>query len=189
MKKSALLAVSALSLGVVGLATFTPVVNAVDPATSDATISVQVVGTAGIGGGDTGAESLNVTLDSINAGEMGEKASVAIRTVNNTSGTGTLTLADKDADTSLTGVTTPTNKILAGTDVRAGNSAWGVKGEDLGSSYVAMPASTGEALNVGDDTDKVDGEEEFNLTYGVSTSDTQAADTYTDTVTYTFTVS
>ena len=188
MKKSALLAVSALSLGVVGLATFTPVVNAVDPATSDATISVQVVGTAGIGGGDTGAESLNVTLDSINAGEMGEKASVAIRTVNNTSGTGTLTLADKDADTSLTGQT-PTNKIPAGTDVRAGNSAWGVKGEDLGSSYVAMPASTGSALNVGDDTDKVDGEKEFNLTYGVSTSDTQAADTYSDTVTYTFTVS
>ena len=187
MKKSALLAVSALSLGVVGLATFTPVVNAVDPATSDATISVQVVGTAGIGGGDTGAESLNVTLDSINAGEMGEKASVAIRPVNNASGTGTLTLADKDADTSLKG--TGSNTIPTGTDVRAGNSAWGVKGEDLGSSYVAMPASTGSALNVGDDTDKVNGEKEFNLTYGVSTSDTQAADTYSDTVTYTFTVS
>ena len=43
MKKSALLAVSALSLGVVGLATFTPMVNAAPTTfTGNATVTVTV---------------------------------------------------------------------------------------------------------------------------------------------------
>ena len=48
MKKSALLTVSALSLGVVGLAMCTPVVSAISE-TQDATITVNVAGTLGIG--------------------------------------------------------------------------------------------------------------------------------------------
>ena len=50
MKKSALLAVSALSLGVVGLATFTPVVSAVTSMTGDATVTVNVSSQLAIGG-------------------------------------------------------------------------------------------------------------------------------------------
>ena len=49
MKKSALLAVSALSLGVVGLATFTPVVNAITSTTGDATVTVHVQEALAIG--------------------------------------------------------------------------------------------------------------------------------------------
>ena len=50
MKKSALLAVSALSLGVVGLATFTPVVSAVTSMTGNATVTVNVNSQLAIGG-------------------------------------------------------------------------------------------------------------------------------------------
>ena len=50
MKKSALLAVSALSLGVVGLATFTPVVNAVTSGSGTATVTAKVSSNLTIGG-------------------------------------------------------------------------------------------------------------------------------------------
>lgn len=174
MKKSALLAVSALSLGVVGLATFTPVVNAVE-STKTATITVTVNGTLGI------TEAQDVTVAAMNADDMKE-GSHTVKTTNNTGTNATLTVKDADADTNLVGAT-PSNTIATNATIAKGTSAWGVKG-GLQGEYAAMPASNaaGLSLYTGNDTNK-----ETGVTYGVSTSTTQAADTYTDQVQYTFT--
>ena len=63
MKKSALLAVSALSLGVVGLATFTPIVNAATTASGDATVTVMVGSAIGIGGETVPDDDTGHTID------------------------------------------------------------------------------------------------------------------------------
>lgn len=181
MKKSALLAVSALSLGVVGLATFTPLTYAAD--TQDATITVTVDGQIGIGNEDGSALSgMNVEY-ALSANDIGDDRTRTIKTTNNTGQDLTLTVKSKEGDASLTGVN-PTNKIPAGTNIAAGTSAWGIKGGDL-VEWTAVPAANAGGLTIGTDENREDGVETFDITYGVSTNATQPVDTYKDTITYT----
>lgn len=176
MKKSALLAVSALSLGVVGLAMCTPVVSAISE-TQDATITVNVAGTLGIGNATPGALNVNINM---NANDIKTQVS-NIATTNNTGSTATLTVKDKDANTDLSagaGKTIPT-----GTNVVKGTSAWGIKVGAGG--YQAMPNNVGTAISIGNDGGATT--KSYAVTYGVSTSPTQAAGTYTDQIAYTLT--
>lgn len=191
MKKSAFLAVSALSLGVVGLAGFAPIINAdATTSTTNATITVDVQGGLGIGTGD-GANSqvgtdktlsaLNVNFGSINTHAAAEK-SVEVAMTNNTGNTATMTLKDADKNTNLVsgGNTIPTNASIS-----EGSSAWGVK-VDTG-AYQAMPASNGTAINVLSSNGTTETNIKATVSYKVSTSSTQAKGTYTDTVKYTAT--
>ena len=181
MKKSALLAVSVLSLGVVGLATFTPLTYAVT--TQDATITVTGEGQIGIGHEDGSALTgmdVNYTLS---ANDVKQDQTRTIKTTNNTQNNLTLSVKSKEGDASLTGVN-PDNKIPTGTNIAAGTSAWGIKGGDL-SNWTAVPAASAGGLEIGNDASRVDGVETFEITYGVSTSATQPVDTYTDVITYT----
>ena len=182
MKKSALLAVSALSLGVVGLATFTPLAYAATT-TQDATITVTVEGQIGIGNEDGTALSdmdVNYTLS---ANDVKQDQTRTIKTTNNTGNDLTLTVKSKADDASLIGAN-PGNKIPAGTNIAAGTSAWGIKGGKL-SNWTAVPAASAGGLEIGNDASRVDGVETFEITYGVSTNATQPVDTYKDTITYT----
>ena len=142
MKKSALLAVSALSLGVVGLATFTPLTYAAT--TQDVTITVTVEGQIGIGNEDGSALTgmdVNYTLS---ANDVKQDQTRTIKTTNNTNNDLTLTVKSKEGDASLTGAN-PENKIPAGTNIAAGTSAWGIKGGNL-SNWTAVPAESAGGL-------------------------------------------
>lgn len=181
MKKSALLAVSALSLGVVGLATFTPLTYAAT--TQDVTITVTVEGQIGIGNEDGSALTgmdVNYTLS---ANDVKQDQTRTIKTTNNTENNLTLTVKSNGDDASLTGVN-PENKIPAGTNIAAGTSAWGIKGGNL-SNWTAVPAKSAGGLEIGNDANREGGIETFEITYGVSTNATQPVDTYTDVITYT----
>ena len=182
MKKSALLAVSALSLGVVGLATFTPMVSAIDSA--PATVSVTIEGSLGVGvdGDDGSTQTLDVTFDNMSANDMKTKPAT-ISTTNNTGQAATLSVKDSDATTALT---SGDNTIPTNTNVKAGVSAWGISVNN-DATYAAMPANTESALPIG--SDEAATAKDFNVTYGVSTSATQATGTYTDQIVYSFTQS
>lgn len=181
MKKSALLAVSALSLGVVGLATFTPLTYAAT--TQDTTITVTVEGQVGIGNEDGSAlEDMDVNY-TLSANDVKQDQTRTIKTTNNTGNDLTLTVKSKADDASLTGAN-PENKIPAGTNIVAGTSAWGIKGGDL-SNWTAVPAASAGGLEIGNDASRVNGVETFKITYGVSTDATQPVDTYKGTITYT----
>ena len=180
MKKSALLAVSALSLGVVGLATFTPVVNAVS-SNANANVSVTISGTLGVGNDESGsAQSLDVAFGSIAAGEV-KTVGTTIRTTNNTGTAATLTVKDADTETALA---SGGNKIPAGATIQAGTPAWGISVNN-DDTYAAMPSSDGGGLTIGSDGAATS--HSFAVKYGLSTSATQAAGTYTDQIVYTFT--
>lgn len=181
MKKSALLAVSALSLGVVGLATFTPVVSAVT-SSGNATITANVQGSLGVGVDDVtgGAQSLDVTFDTMNANDMKTKSST-ISTTNNTGTAATLTVKDTDDNASLV---SGDDSIPTGTTIAKGTSNWGISVNN-DSTYAAMPISTAAGLPIG--SDEAATAKDFSVTYGVSTNATQAEGIYTDEVTYTFT--
>ena len=152
MKKSALLAVSALSLGVVGLATFTPVVSAADTTfTGDATVTVKVDSTIGMGGIDpddvipgqdnsVDMSAYNIDFGTVKAGADIVEDSADIAMQNNTGKAGTLTL--KAANTSLTGVT-PTNTIATGVPTK-GTSAWGYKTDG---AYQAVSTTGAQIAN------------------------------------------
>ena len=190
MKKSALLAVSALSLGLVGLSTFVPVANAAYSTSGDAVVKVLVGDAFGIGTKDASASAWEATTANVDFGTIGvnEKASdveKTIYTLNNSGSPAKLTLADKDDETALVDAKA-TNKIESGTGVAAGTSAWGVKLPSK-SDYSKMPATGETALTVGTNVSGNESSKSFTVTYGVSTSATQAAGTYTDTVTYSFT--
>lgn len=195
MKKSALLAVSALSLGLVGLSTFVPVANAAanynntgSNATGDATITLKVDAAFGIGTEEVGnagtiewsADAADVDLGTISVNAKTGDVKKDIFYINNTGKGAKLSLADKDASTDLV---SGTNKIETGETVKAGTSNWGVKLNDA-TTYSAMPADTGTALSLGD---SLSGKGQVKATYAASTNATQAAGTYTDVVTYTFT--
>ena len=181
MKKSALLAVSALSLGVVGLATFTPLTYAAT--TQDATITVTVQGQIGIGNED-GSALNGMDVDyTLSANDVKEDKTRTIKTTNNTQYNLTLSVMSNGDDANLTGEN-PENKIPAGTNIAAGTSAWGIKGGDL-SNWTAVPAASAGGLEIGNDASRVDGVKTFEITYGVSTNATQPVDTYTDVITYT----
>lgn len=189
MKKSALLAVSALSLGLVGLSTFVPVANAAYSTSGDAEVKVVVNEAFGIGTAEVkDASAWDATTANVNFGTIGVNAKAidvakTIYTLNNSGSPATLTLADNDDETALVD---GTKKIGTGTDVAAGTSAWGVKLPSK-SDYSKMPAKGETGLTVGTNTSGDESSKSFTVTYGVSTSATQAAGTYTDTVTYSFT--
>lgn len=191
MKKSALLAVSALSLGLVGLSTFVPVANAAYSASGDAEVKVVVNEAFGIGTAEVkdasawDAATANVDFGTIGVNAIASEVEKTIYTLNNSGSTATLTLADKDGETALVDAKA-TNKIESGTGVAAGTSAWGVKLPSK-SDYSKMPAKGETGLTVGTNDSGNESSKSFTVIYGVSTSATQAAGTYTDTVTYSFT--
>ena len=187
MKKSALLAVSALSLGVVGLATFTPIVNAAPTTfTGNATVTVKVDSTIGMGGIDpddvipgqdntVDMSAYNINFGTVKAGADIVEEGVDIAMQNNTGKNGTLNL--KATNTSLTG--SASNSIPAGVPAK-GTSAWGYKTDSdyqavtTGGAQIASDAGTGPSSK--------------HVTFGLSTADTQAADTYNGAVTYVYTI-
>lgn len=186
MKKSVLLAVSAMSLGLVGAAAFTPVVSAEsDPASQEQTISVKVNGTLGIGGGKGAVgtpQVIDMASDAIDANSAKESKPQTVGVTNNTGASATLTVKDKDDDTNLVSGTNTISTADAAS-LTAGTSGWGFKG-GLVTEYKAMPANkeAGLAVYQGADTQK-----DTSVNVKVSTSTTQAAGTYSDTIIYTLT--
>ena len=191
MKKSALLAVSALSLGVVGLATFTPMVNAATSVSGDATVSVMVDESFGMGGdtdidgdGTVNMDQYDVTFDSINAGEVATEKTIHITTQNNTSKRGKLTIAAKTVGTEQStagALKNGDNEIIStATAPVAGTSTWGYKTTGDYQAVTTTPATLADSLTGSQTTD---------VTFGVSTSNVQASGNYSGDVTYTFAVS
>ena len=187
MKKSALLAVSALSLGVVGLATFTPVVSAITSTTGDATVTVHVQEALAIGNTPitpgtpdqpVNMSSMNVVFGQVKAGEVATKQTKSV-TINNNSGHGGI-LTIKAAETDLSD--DAGHVIPAGATIQAGTSAWGYS-LDKGASYKAV---TTAGAQIG--TDSGTEQKDYSIDFGLSTSKTQAAGDYNGTVTYVYTI-
>ena len=187
MKKSALLAVSALSLGVVGLATFTPMVNAATSVQGDATVTVSVDETFGIGGdtdtdgdGNVNMAKYNVAFGNITAGEVAEEETVNIQTTNNSSVAGQLSIQAKTlaADGTNGALKNGSAEIVSSaTAPAADTSTWGYK---TTGDYKAVTKAV-EPL-----ASDLTGTQTTNVTFGLSTSTTQASGAYEGTVTYTF---
>lgn len=195
MKKSALLAVSALSLGVVGLATFTPVVSAVTSMTGDATVVVNVNSQLAIGGttlqpgqedqDDNGAFNvLSVDFGTVDANAVASEQTKPIAIQNNSGKDGALTISAADANlTNADGV----HKIPStATAPVAGQSTWGVKSDMTGGTAGAWKAVSSSPVTLGTDTGE--GQTTYNVTYGLSTSATQVSGKYNGSVTYTYTI-
>ena len=195
MKKSALLAVSALSLGVVGLATFTPVVSAVTSMTGDATVTVNVDSQLAIGGqpitggqegqDDNGAfEALSVDFGTVDANQVASEQTKNIAIQNNSGKGGALTISATDANlTNVDGV----HKIPStATAPAAGTSTWGVKSDMTGGTAGAWKAVSSSPVTLG--TDNGEGQESYGVTYGLSTSAGQVSGKYNGSVTYTYTI-
>ena len=189
MKKSALLAVSALSLGVVGLATFTPMVNAAPTTfTGNATVTVKVDSTIGMGGIDPGdvtpgqdnpvdMSAMNVDFGDVKAGSAIKKVTKPIAINNNSGHAGILTI--KATDTNLSDDASHT--IPAGT-VTGPDSSWGynVDGGDTFKAVTTSPVELG--------SDSGTEQKTYSVTFGLITSETQAAGDYDGTVTYNYTI-
>ena len=195
MKKSALLAVSALSLGVVGLATFTPVVSAVTSMTGDATVTVNVDSQLAIGGetlqpgqpdqDDNGAfEALSVDFGTVDANQVASEQTKNIAIQNNSGKGGALTISATDANlTNVDGV----HKIPSTASApAAGTSTWGVKSDMTGGTAGAWKAVSSEPVILG--TDNGEGQTPYAVTYGLSTSASQVSGKYNGSVTYTYTI-
>lgn len=185
MKKSALLAVSALSLGVVGLATFSPIVNAA--AQDTVNVTLEVLGGIGVKPG-TAENGLfqDVDLGTLDANAMTKNDVRSKVGAYNNNGNGfTITMKSTDAEAALKN---GSKKIVSNADVKAGNAAWAVKVNGA-KNYAAVPASGAAAgLKVVDQaadaqTGVADGE--YNVDYAASTATNTAAGTYTGTVEYT----
>ena len=195
MKKSALLAVSALSLGVVGLATFTPVVSAVTSMTGDATVTVNVSSQLAIGGqpitggqpdqDDNGAfEALSVDFETVAANQVASEQTKNIVVQNNSGKDGALTISAADAN--LTNV--DGEHKIPSTDATpvAGTATWGVKSDMTGGTAGAWKAVSSSPLTLG--TDAGEGQSSYEVTYGLSTSTSQVSGKYNGSVTYTYTI-
>ena len=195
MKKSALLAVSALSLGVVGLATFTPVVSAVTSMTGDATVTVNVDSQLAIGDqpldkgqedqDDNGAfEALSVDFGTVDANQVASEQTKNIAVQNNSGKGGALTISATDANlTNVDGV----HKIPStATAPAAGTSTWGVKSDMTGGTAGAWKAVSSSPVTLG--TDAGEGQTSYAVTYGLSTSASQVSGQYNGSVTYTYTI-
>ena len=194
MKKSALLAVSALSLGVVGLATFTPIVNAATGMHGNATVNVSVASELSIGGEDltvgqdkesqTAFKNFNVNFGTITAGELAAEGTNSaddsftktVTVMNNSGYGGALTVQGS----SLHSTAPNSTDIPVGTTIQAGTSAWSVK-TDGDWLDITTPK------NVGSD-DGLSGSHDYTVTYGLSTNKTQVAGDYHGTATYTYTI-
>lgn len=108
--------------------------------------------------------------------------------INNTARTASLTLADKDDDTSLVNQTAgSTAKIATQSTGKPadGTAGWAVS-VDGGTTFKAMPKAGDTSLVV---SSKVKGKAntDKNVQYAVATDDSQEAGVYKDVVTYTFT--
>ena len=195
MKKSALLAVSALSLGVVGLATFTPVVSAVTSMTGDATVTVNVDSQLAIGDqpldkgqedqDDNGAfNTLSVDFGTVGANQVASEQTKNIAVQNNSGKGGALTISATDANlTNVDGV----HKIPStATAPAAGTSTWGVKSDMAGGTAGAWKAVSSSPVTLG--TDAGEGQTSYEVTYGLSTSASQVSGQYNGSVTYTYTI-
>ena len=195
MKKSALLAVSALSLGVVGLATFTPAVSAVTSMTGDATVTVNVDSQLAIGGetlhpgqedqDDNGAfNALSVDFGTVAANQVASEQTKEIAIQNNSGKGGALTISAADANlTNADGV----HKIPStATAPAAGTSTWGVKSDMTGGTAGAWKAVSSSPVTLGTDTGE--GQTSYEVTYGLSTSASQVSGKYNGSVTYTYTI-
>ena len=195
MKKSALLAVSALSLGVVGLATFTPVVSAVTSMTGDATVKVNVSSQLAIGGqpitggqtdqDDNGAfDALSVDFGTVDANAVASEQTKNIAIQNNSGKGGALTISAADANlTNVDGV----HKIPStATAPAAGTSTWGVKSDMTGGTAGAWKAVSSSPVTLGTDTGE--GQTSYEVIYGLSTSASQVSGKYNGSVTYTYTI-
>ena len=180
MKKSALLAVSALSLGVVGLATFTPVVSAVE---DTATVKVQIAGALGVN-----ANEATVDLDTIIPGDTTNGVKTKTTTISTTNNTGTdATLTVKATNTNMTSGGNNIPTIGAEGKLNPGTSAWGVNTSGAtGATTTFKPMTTG-GVTIGTDDDREDNQKDFTITYGASASVTQPSGSYQVGVTYTFT--
>ena len=182
MKKSALLAVSALSLGVVGLATFTPVVSAVEnSATADITAVVDA--TFGIGSGSTGAGALNDSI-SLDAGGHAASTGKTIQVINNTGESASLSIKATTAD-DVNLSDGEGNTFTPGTNVETdnvGQSVWAYKTDANGlkTSWTAISATDTKILTSTEAADDV------MVTYGAAASETTPAGSYMANVTYTF---
>jgi len=189
MKKSALLAVSALSLGLVGLSTFVPAVKAADAKSQTAVIKVTVNGTLGIGSkpqAQFDANGLDVDLGSLNAYDNTSKVSSAIYATNNSGKSAQINIAGANSGEDKTSMIIAGNgkdKIAAGTSIANGTSAWAYKG-GLKKTWTAITAEGDKLAEVPSQTTDTKVED---LTYGVSTSANQPAGTYSATVQYTVT--
>ena len=195
MKKSALLAVSALSLGVVGLATFTPVVSAVTSMTGDAAVTVNVSSQLAIGDqpltpgnedqDDNGAfEALNIDFGTVAANEVASEQTKSIAIQNNSGKDGALTISAADAN--LTNVDGEHKIPSTATAPVAGTSTWGVKSDMTGGTAGAWKAVSSTPVTLG--TDAGEGQTSYEVTYGLSTSAGQVSGKYDGSVTYTYTI-
>ena len=195
MKKSALLAVSALSLGVVGLATFTPVVSAVTSMTGDATVAVNVSSQLAIGDAtlqpgqegqdDNGAfEALSVDFGTVAANAVASEQTKNIAVQNNSGKDGALTISATDAN--LTNADGEHKIPSTATAPAAGTSTWGVKSDMTGGTAGAWKAVSSSPVTLG--TDAGEGQTSYGVTYGLSTSASQVSGKYNGSVTYTYTI-
>ena len=194
MKKSALLAVSALSLGVVGLATFTPVVNAATTATGTATVAATVNQELAIGGQPITEGQDNPTtafgtafgatfdLDA-NDEDLTSQNGKEITIKNNSGHDGALTVSSQNPDMALAagGDTIPANA-----SVGTGASAWAIKSDHAGSQATSWTAVSSSPLTLG--TDAGNGSAVYTVDYAASTDATQVAGAYSATITYTYTI-
>ena len=204
MKRSALLAVSALSLGVVGLASFAPVVSAVDAAVNL---------TVGTGGGmvtkpdGTATDNMNVTLTKggkdVPANAVSDPATATVSAYNNAGGY-TLTLSDSGDNADLTASDNgKTYTIPTGTNIAAGTAAWGVKLPNIPNGSTAAEYSPADdaawqAMPVKPTADNhvtaltvanrgAAGSHTYHITFGASTATNTHDGAYTNEVTYTYT--
>ena len=195
MKKSALLAVSALSLGVVGLATFTPVVSAVTSMTGDATVTVNVdpqlaIGDQPLTPGQEDQEdndafnALSVDFSTVAANAVASEQTKNVAIQNNSGKGGALTISAADANlTNVDGV----HKIPStATAPAAGTSTWGVKSDMSGGTAGAWKAVSSSPVTLGTDTGE--GQTSYEVIYGLSTSASQVSGKYNGSVTYTYTI-
>lgn len=145
--------------------------------TADVTINALIEDTLSIA-----VDQSTVALGAVDAGVMNggpvvEGSTNVTVITNDTDG---YTVNIKDADEVL--------NLVSGSDTIApgvptqGNSAWGYKGGDV-SNYTAITAAD-VALKTTSDPTTTDGDK-FALTFGVTADASQAAGTYTDTVTLT----
>jgi len=187
MKKSALLAVSALSLGVVGLATFTPVVNAATSTTGDASVRVHIQEALAIGetpitpgtpDQSVDMSMMNVDFGNIKAGEVATKQTKTVSINNNSGHAGILTIKADSPNLS----DSSSHTIPAGATIQAGTSAWGYS-LDGGATYKAV---TTEPAELGRDSGAE--RKTYTVDFGLSTAETQASGDYNGTVTYNYTI-
>lgn len=174
---AALGATTALGFAALPLSTF-----AVDPVSGNSA-SAEVTVTATVG------SAIAIALDSATKSIPVSANSTATATTTVTVSTNdvdgyTLTVKDKDATTALVN---GTYSIPTGTNITAGTSAWAIKGGDQ-TNYAAVPANNGTPITLKANGTSLAADEQTTVTYGVSTSASQAAGDYSDIVVYTATV-